>query len=328
MDDGGVGQEALHLPLGDGHHGAHEDGHEAHRHEEEHPLLREHLARAEGRQEDADGPRRRGGLAAHGHEGGDGRGRALVDVGRPEVEGDERQLEEEPHQEEEEPEHEQGLAQAVGPRSQRRRQAAVVQGAGAAVEQGRAEEEEGRREGPQQEVLQGRLHGVLLGPEEAGQDVEGDGHGLEAQVEGDEVGGRGEHHHPRDGDGHEAVEFAPLDALLGEVVQREGGRKDGREDEERVEEEREGVRREERLRDDLPALGPQERHGAAAEEREGEEAEDAHGAAVLHHDGQQEEQAGRQAHPRHRKHAQKKLVHAIPSRSAQRPGSDPGGLLT
>src|SRR4030042_1184165 len=66
---------------------------------------------------------------------------------------------------------------------------------GGPIEHGHAEEQKGAGERPQDEVFQGRLIGAQVFPEEARQDVDRDGHDLEAQEDHDQVGPRSHEHH-------------------------------------------------------------------------------------------------------------------------------------
>jgi hypothetical protein len=101
--------------------------------------------RREGDVEEADEDGEGGGLGRHRHEAGDRRGRALVHVGRPLVEGGDRGLEGEADCGHADPDEDQRVAEdallgdALG-------DAAEVGGAGAAVEEGHPVEQRRRAE--------------------------------------------------------------------------------------------------------------------------------------------------------------------------------------
>ncbi len=106
VGDRGVGEQPLHVRLGEGGHVAHRHGQDGEHHQQLVPAdraLEVPGARPGGREgpvEEAQHDREAGGLGQHREERGHGSGRALVDVGAPEVEGHRRDLEAEAHEEE------------------------------------------------------------------------------------------------------------------------------------------------------------------------------------------------------------------------------------
>ncbi len=136
-----------------------------------------------------------GGLGGHGHERGDRRRSALVDVGSPLVEGRGGRLEREPGGGERDPGEEQrvGDADLV---ADRRGDRGKVGGPGGAVDERQPVEERGRPDGADHQVLEARLERLLLPHPAAAEHVERDRQQLEPDEQGDEVVGRGEHGHP------------------------------------------------------------------------------------------------------------------------------------
>ena len=151
-------------------------------------------------------------------------GAPLVYVRRPHVEGHRRDLEEEPDQQESHADDEQR-----GPLGgeQRRRQLGKGHLARRAVKQGDAVEEEARREGPEQEVLERALVGRRLLANQPGEHVETDGHRLQPDEQRDEAARAGEGHHARHGEQNQRVNLPVVvpDAL--QVRHRECEAADG-----------------------------------------------------------------------------------------------------
>ena len=85
--------------------------------------------------------------------------------------------------------------------------------AGHAVEPGHAVDEDSGGEDAQQEILDGGFVGELVAAGKAGEDIDGDGHQLDADEEGGEVGGRRGEHHAAGGEGQHRVIFAERHAL-------------------------------------------------------------------------------------------------------------------
>ncbi len=150
--DRGVRQHALDVGLGHRHDRA--EQHRDDRHEPEHRLpVGTHAA--EGDIEDAQHGAEGRDLRHGRHEAGDRRGSALVGVRRPLVERCRTDLEQQPDRDERHA----GQQQAVlpDPRGHRGVDAGEGDGAGIAVDQCQAEQEERRRVRPEQEVLHRRF---------------------------------------------------------------------------------------------------------------------------------------------------------------------------
>ena len=138
--------------------------------------------------------RERGGLRGRGHERGDRRRRALVDVGRPHVERRGRDLEAEPDQEQRETDEQHAVVEQHDLREELR-DPGEVRRAGRAVDERDAVEEHRRRERAEQEVLEAGLLRREPAAVERGEHVQRDRQDLERQEDGDEVVGRRHQHH-------------------------------------------------------------------------------------------------------------------------------------
>ncbi len=160
-----------------------------------------------------------GHLGARAHEGGDRRGRALVDIRRPHVEGDEADLEAEAHEEQGHPRQKQGGV--PGPGGQGFGDGGEVGAAACAVEQGRAIDEEGAGKGPQQEVFHAGFHAAGVLSVDAGQNVEAQGEDLQGQEDHDQIRGAAHGHHAGGAEEEQGVEFADLGGELGHVADAE-----------------------------------------------------------------------------------------------------------
>ena len=79
--------------------------------------------------------------------------------------------------------------------------------AGDAPDVGKAEQQDRARERPEQEVLDRALGGVRVAAGEAGEDVAGQNHQLQAHEEEKQVGGTGDQHRPSDGEEQHGGEF-------------------------------------------------------------------------------------------------------------------------
>ncbi|SCD30840.1 hypothetical protein GA0115236_10067 [Streptomyces sp. IgraMP-1] len=229
----GVGQQPLHVGLGDG-----DDRADHHRGDGDAPHHRPPVPAHPGQHhvEQAEQGAEGGDLGGGGHEAGDrGRG-ALVDVGRPHVERDGADLEEQPHQDQGHADQEQRV---VAHRLSEDRVVAdqravydvgdhgVRDGARVAVEQGDAEEEEGGGEGAEEEVLDRRL--LRHEPPAAGQgahQVEREGEDLQRDEEGQQVVGGGEDDHAADREEHQREDLGGgepgLDSGLFGLAARDG----------------------------------------------------------------------------------------------------------
>ncbi len=168
----------------------------------------------------------RGELWRGGEEGGHRRRRALIDVGRPHVERHRRDLEGEAGQHEDEADDEAGGA-ALGQRRGDRLEARVT---GEAVDQRRAVEEHAGRERAEHEIFEAGLGGAGVVAVDGGDDVGGERHQLQPEIEADQVVRRDHHQHAERGEQDEDREFEALEALdPGEALGEDDG--DGRADE-------------------------------------------------------------------------------------------------
>ena len=176
--------------------------------------------------DEADENREGSGLGGGGHEAHHRRRRALVDVGRPDVEGSAGDLEAEAG--EDEGHGDVGQRLDVGGGAERGRDVKDVGGAGGAVEQGNAVEEEAGGEGAEEEILH-RAFGALGGvAAEAGQDVAGDGRDFQGDEDEHQLDRRGHEAHAHRAEQDQSVVFAMIDLLEGQVVERheDGGQGD------------------------------------------------------------------------------------------------------
>ena len=172
----------------------------------------------EGRAEHPQEGRQGSGLGGRGHEGRDGGGSPLVSVGRPHVEGHRGHLEGHAHQHHEHPGEDQ---QAAGSGGQGQGPVEVSQvgggATGSAVEQADAIDEDAAGEGAQQEVLHARFHAGGAVPQVGHQDIDADGHQLDAEVDRHQVRGPAQEEHPREAEENQGV---VLHGLLLEAVQQ------------------------------------------------------------------------------------------------------------
>ncbi len=220
MGNGRVGEHALEAPLAERGDVAH--GHGEHRQYGQHraPVVVELGQRL---QEYPAEHGKAGGLGSHGHERGDDGGRALVHVRGPQVEGGGRHLEAEAGNEQG-----QGGEQGrVGGQVQGVDQFAdanEVRGTGQAVNERHAEQQQGRGKAAEQEVLGRGLAGTAVGLVQADHGVDGQGHEFQAQVQGDQVAGRGHDQHAHQGKEHQAVVLALAHARHGPIgLAHQGG---------------------------------------------------------------------------------------------------------
>ena len=173
--------------------------------------------------------RHRGDLGGRGEEGGHRGGRAFVDVRRPHVERRGRDLEGEARDDEHQPEQQTQRDMAVGRRLD---DAGEVRGAGEAIGQRGAIEQQARAERAQHEILQaglGRLHAV---PAQRRDDIERQRLQLQPHVERHQVGGRDHHHHAYHRQGDQQRVFEAQQVAAGHVAlahqQHRGGRQQDR----------------------------------------------------------------------------------------------------
>ena len=236
VSDGGVGEQAFDVALqqraevADAHAG---DGEEL---DQEDPVRAQ---RGHAVEEEAQQHGEGGGLGRGGHQADDRRGRALVDIRRPDVEGSERDLEAEA--DEHHRDGEDGEVRRGGGRD------AVVDGgdgggAGCAEAERDAVEEECGGEAAEQEVFERGLGGGGLAFAEARKDVGGDRRDLEADEDHEQLDGAGHEHHAGGAEERERVELAGVRVGRAvEVVERgeQSDEHDGRD--EQVEEDGEVI---------------------------------------------------------------------------------------
>ena len=276
MRDRRVGEQALDVLLAQRREVA-----ERHRHGREHRedrgparVVEDEQRAAEGLAEEAHDAAEGRGLHARGHEARHGRGRALVRVGRPHVERHGRDLERERDEDEVLAEIKErrlrGRADLAG--DARVRELAARR----AVDHRHAVDEEARREGAHEEVLDGALGAAQAAPPAAREDVGRERHRLDADEQRHEVRRVRDHHHAGRREEHERVELAELEALLAQVRRREQQRERRRREEGAVEVQRHAI-------DDEHPL----------EVRRGRR-----GVGPLAHDEAERAHAGRDAEPR------------------------------
>jgi len=153
--DARVGQHTLQIVLYDGHQVADHDAEERKGPEDAPNHIRQV---GHGREDEAQHDHGRRHLHAHGHEGSHRRGRTLVDVRRPLVEGSQRQLEGEAHEDQGQARHREGVRH-----DERILEAGVVEAARRAIEERHAIEEDRTREAAHQEIFETGLVAAGLG---------------------------------------------------------------------------------------------------------------------------------------------------------------------
>ncbi len=151
----------------------------------------------------------RGGLDAGRHIGGDGGRGALIDVRRPHVEGHGGRLEAETHDDQGHPDHEHG-GQGEFPGHDKAGNVTDVEDAGRRINQRHAVKQKGRGKSAEKEVLEGGLGRPAVAAQEPAEDIDGDGHELQADEDGDEMVRRDHDHHPQDPEEQQGIVF-PFD---------------------------------------------------------------------------------------------------------------------
>ncbi len=187
-------------------------------------------------QEDAE----RGGLCGDRHERRDRRRRALVDVGRPLVEGGDRGLEGEAGDRQRDA----GQQQHVGGEAvagDRRGDRAEVGGAGGAVDQRDPVQQRRRADGADDQVLQPRLQRVLAFHFGRAQHVQRDRQQLQADEQRNGVLRRRQQRHPRDRGQQQRVKLAVAGFFGGERAPRQQHGRGAAGDQDQVEHQREVV---------------------------------------------------------------------------------------
>ncbi len=93
-----------------------------------------------------------------------------------------------------------------------------VGGAAEAVEKREAVGENAGAERAEEQIFHGRFVGALIGAQKSGENVEAEGHGLQAEEEHDQVDAGGHEHHADAGEENQRVVFAFLLAFEFEVT--------------------------------------------------------------------------------------------------------------
>ena len=174
VGDGRVGQHALHVLLAKGGEvadGHGEDGDDPEQRRPERVEIGEHLV------DDAQEQREGGGFGRGGEQRDDGRGRAFVDVGRPDVEGRGGDFEENADEHERQRGDDQGLILRGG---RELRDLVDLRGSGGAEDERDAVEQKCGGEGAEEEVLDGGFRAAAGLLAVAGEDVGGDGGDFES----------------------------------------------------------------------------------------------------------------------------------------------------
>ena len=235
--------------------------------------------------------REAGRLGGDAQVGSDGGGRAFVHVRRPLVERHQRDLEEQAGGDGGDRQEDEDLAGAVHSLLERGAQhveigarqhqghahrPANVGHRADAVEQREAVGQQAGAERAQQQILHGGFVGAALAAQEARQDVEADGHGLEAQELDDQVVAGGHEHHADGGEQQQRVVFAVMLVFDLQVAHREQNHQRQRDQENHAEEDEERVHHDgtgeaaDRVRAEL-AVQPVQRDAAEEHAHHGEE---------------------------------------------------------
>ena len=203
MPDGGVGQQALDVVLVERGQISNDHGGHGHHGEYVHPVGPH---RAQRNQEQAQQQSEGGGFGGDRDVGGDGRGRALIDVRRPLVERNRRYLEKEGGGNRDGRQKNDGVVQVPLPNCLR--YPIDVGGPADAVEQRKPVRQDAGGEHAQEKVFDGGFVRAPIAPEKTGEQVEGDGHQFQTNEEGDEVNPAGQQHHADSGEEDERVVLA------------------------------------------------------------------------------------------------------------------------
>ena len=166
-----------------------------------------------------------GGLGRGGEQRDDGRGRAFVDVGRPDVEGRGGDLEENADEHERQRGENEGLILRDG-----REVGDLVdlRGSGGAEDERDAVEQERGGEGAEEEVLDGGFRAAAGLLAVAGEDVGGDGGDFEGDEDDEQLDGGGEQAHADGAEDDERVELALMVAVLRAACRARAGGPRGR----------------------------------------------------------------------------------------------------
>ena len=235
MGDGGVGQHALDVLLAesgeiaDGHG---EDRDDPQQRRPERAEMGKHLI--DDAQEQGEG----GGFGCGGEQGDDRRGRAFVDIGRPDVEGRGGDFEENSDQHKRQRGKDEGLILRNGRET---RNLVNLRGACGAKDHCDAVEKKCSSEGAEEEVFDGGFGAAAGLLAVAGEDVGGDRGDFEGNEDDEQLDGGGEQAHADCAENDEGVELALVVAIGWQSVEREQeGHEDDAADED-VEEDGEGA---------------------------------------------------------------------------------------
>ena len=199
-------------------------------------------------------PERRG-LRRHRHEGRDRRGGALVDVGRPLVEGRNRCLEREPGDGQPDPGEKERVGHVQLVACERGGDAVEAQRTGRAIDQREPIEERGRAHRAHDEVLEPGLERGAPPQVRRAQHVQRDRQQLEPDEERHEALGLGEHDHARDRAEQQRVVLAVARLERRGRSQRQQDRHEPRHEAEHRDAERERVDAQRALHDRLAGAG-------------------------------------------------------------------------
>src|SRR5882757_7301313 len=237
--DGRVGEEALDVGLRKGRKIApSERGHG----DAPYQAMPEGLGAKEDPDEEADEQREAGRLRGHADVSGDGCGRAFVDVGCPLMEWDGCDLKEETSSNGDKGENDEpvGHAAASDKLETTVECSADIPDAGAAgkaIEQGETVGKDPGAEAAEEKIFESGFVGTPFAAKIARENVQAEGHSLEAKEHHDQVGAGGHEHHADAGEKQKRIVFAFLLALQIEIAhgkkdhQRGGGEKDCGEEE-------------------------------------------------------------------------------------------------
>ena len=241
-DETGVGdrrvrQCPLQVGLHDRGDGADDERQDGQRHDDRAPVG---AVDRERHQEDPQERREPGDLGGRRHERGDRAGCALVDVGRPHVERHRRDLEPEADDQQRDAGEQRAVLVERVP-GEEARDPGEGGGAGRAVHQRHAVEEDRRREGAEHEVLDAGFLRREAAAVECHQHVERDRQRLERHEHDDQVVGRGHDDHRRGRQRQHREVFGDLEARGPDVADGEQQGQEQRGDDEDAEEHRERV---------------------------------------------------------------------------------------
>ena len=217
-----------------GHGEGREDG------EDGAPVDAERPERADQQSQDRGEGRR---FRADGHEGRRRRRGSVIRIGGPLVERDDCRLEPEPDGDESERDDRRTVGDAL--RREHSRDRGEVGRMGDPIQPDEAVEQERRAERAEQEVLERGLVRVAIRPLDAREDVDRDGHRLETNEQGDQIGRQRDGHRADGREADDRVVLAGGNPAAREICGRDERREDREQYEDRAEERRERVDRDE-----------------------------------------------------------------------------------